>query len=67
LTSGEMLLSLGLIALLLLVEALDEKRSMWERLKARPVYVRWAVYYALLFALVVLGSWKLQQFVYMQF
>ena len=67
LASGEMLLSLALIALLLGVELLDEKRSIWERLSARPVYVRWAVYYALLTALIVLGSWKLQQFVYMQF
>lgn len=66
-TTGEVLISLVLIAVLLGVEALDEKRPFWERLQARPVFVRWAVYYVLLIALVVLGTWRLRQFVYMQF
>ncbi len=61
------LLSLGLIALLLLVEAFDDLRSVWSRLAARPVYLRWAAYYALLLMLVVLGNWNFAQFVYMQF
>ena len=56
-----------LIATLMLVEALDERRPMWERLNARPIYVRWAVYYAVLLALVTVGNWNFQQFVYMQF
>jgi D-alanyl-lipoteichoic acid acyltransferase DltB (MBOAT superfamily) len=64
---GEILFSLGLIAVLLGVEALDERRSLWERLAARPVVVRWGVYYALIVSLIVLGTWNLQQFVYMQF
>jgi cytochrome oxidase assembly protein ShyY1 len=29
--------------------------------------VRWGVYYAILAALIVLGTWQLQNFVYMQF
>jgi alginate O-acetyltransferase complex protein AlgI len=66
-TAGDMLLSVALIALLLGVEALEETKSFGERLRARPLYLRWAVYYTLLFGLVVLGNWKLQQFVYMQF
>ena len=66
-TSGEMLVSLALVAVLLGVEAMDERRSIWLRLGDRPVYVRWAAYYALLFGLIVLGTWDLQQFVYMQF
>jgi len=65
--TGEIYLSLGLIALLLVVEALDEWRSFWERLRTWPVYVRWPVYYALLFSLLVIGKWNLTQFVYMQF
>jgi alginate O-acetyltransferase complex protein AlgI len=65
--SPDVLLPTALVAMLLLVEAFDERRPMWERVNARPVYVRWAVYYAVLFALVILGSWSLRQFVYMQF
>ena len=64
---GEPLVSVLLIAFLLTVEAFDEKRPVWDRLQARPVYVRWAAYYAVLLALLVLGSWNFQQFVYMQF
>ena len=65
--SGEIVLSLGLIAVLVGVEALDERRSVWERLAAGPLYLRWAVYYAVLVCLIVLGTWNLRQFVYMQF
>ena len=50
-----------------LVEALDEWRAFWEKLVTRPVYVRWAFYYALLICLVVIGQWDQKQFVYMQF
>jgi D-alanyl-lipoteichoic acid acyltransferase DltB (MBOAT superfamily) len=66
-TAGEVVLSLLLIAVLLVVELLDETRPVWERLGAQPVYLRWAAYYAMLLSLVVLGAWNLQQFVYMQF
>ena len=63
----EILFSMALIALLVAVEAVDELRSMWARLESRPRYQRWAVYYALIAGLVVLGTWNQQQFVYMQF
>ncbi|MBI4787424.1 MAG: MBOAT family protein [Chloroflexi bacterium] len=65
--TDEIVLSIILIGVLLVVEIVDEKRALWERLGTRPVYVRWAVYYALIFALVILGKWGLKQFVYMQF
>jgi D-alanyl-lipoteichoic acid acyltransferase DltB (MBOAT superfamily) len=67
LTSGSVPLSLLLIALLVGVELVDEKRPVWERLRARPVALRWAVYYAMLAALIVLGTWNVREFVYMQF
>ena len=61
------LLAIATIAVLVIVEIADEARPMWDRLRERPVALRWAVYYALLAALVVLGTWNLRQFVYMQF
>jgi len=66
-TSGEILFLLLLIAVLLTVEVVEERRSVWERLATRPLYVRWAVYYALFVCLVVFGAWNLQEFVYMRF
>jgi D-alanyl-lipoteichoic acid acyltransferase DltB (MBOAT superfamily) len=65
--TGELILCAALIVFLLLVEINDEKRSLWQRLQAGPVYLRWAVYYALILGLIVLGQWNLKQFVYMQF
>ena len=67
LKSGDVLISVALIVLLLVAEGLDERKPVWERLRARPLPVRWAVYYLLLIALAVLGTWNFQQFVYMQF
>ncbi len=67
LTSGGMPVTLALVGVLLAIEALDETAPFWQRLSAQPTFVRWPVYYALLFAMIVLGNWNLQQFVYMQF
>lgn len=63
----EIYLSVGLILVLLGVEILDEHRAIWQNLRVRPTYVRWAVYYALLLALLIFGSWQMRQFIYMQF
>lgn len=65
--TDDLILSVVLIAVLFFVEVLDEKRALWESLHTRPVFVRWAVYYALIFSLIIIGKWGLSQFVYMQF
>ncbi|MDP3895284.1 MAG: MBOAT family O-acyltransferase, partial [Mesorhizobium sp.] len=57
----------ALILLLLAIEFLDERRSIWSHLAAAPVAVRWGTYYAGLMALLVLGRWQADQFIYMQF
>lgn len=67
LQAPEVLVSVTLVAGLLLIEALDEHRSIWQRLDDRPAAIRWAAYYALVALLVVMGTWSVQQFVYMQF
>lgn len=64
---AEHYLGLGLIVLLLAVEVLDERRSVFTRLAAAPLVVRWAVYYAAIFALLFLGRWQAGEFIYMQF
>jgi alginate O-acetyltransferase complex protein AlgI len=63
----DIVFSLALIAVLLVVEGFDEGRPLWERVRRQPLVVRWSLYYAGLFALIVFGTWRLQQFVYMQF
>ena len=63
----DVVLSGVLIVILLAIEILDDRRPVRVRLRRRPRWVRWAAMYALLFALVVLGVWNMNEFVYMQF
>jgi D-alanyl-lipoteichoic acid acyltransferase DltB (MBOAT superfamily) len=65
--SAEHAMAVALVALLLVVEILDERRPVVRRLGALPVPVRWALYYATIFLLLVLGTWQTKQFIYMQF
>jgi len=57
----------GLIALLLAVETLDERRPVGHRLAAAPAVLRWGCYYLVIFGLLILGRWQAKEFIYMQF
>ncbi len=57
----------GLIVALLLVEAVMERPGIEDRFSAMPRAFRWLVWYACLFALIFLGRWQSEVFVYMQF
>lgn len=57
----------ALIALLIAVEIVDERRSVFQRLRAAPAWLRWSVYYLVIFALLILGRWQAKEFIYMQF
>jgi D-alanyl-lipoteichoic acid acyltransferase DltB (MBOAT superfamily) len=65
--SSEIILSFLLIALLYIVDIFDERKSIWERLRTKPVVFRWAVYYILILGLIILGKWGQSQFIYMGF
>jgi len=67
LLAGEVLIPVVLIGLLLVIEVLDERRPWRERLADKPTPVRWGVYYAACLVLLTLGTWQMQNFVYMQF
>lgn len=57
----------ALIAGLLAVEATQEMPGLRDRILAAPRAVIWAGWYAAAFALVFLGRWQGEAFVYMQF
>jgi alginate O-acetyltransferase complex protein AlgI len=59
--------ALALIAFLIGVEIVDERRSVFQRLAAAPVAVRWGIWYLAIFALLILGRWQAREFIYMQF
>ena len=57
----------ALIALLVVVEFVDERRSVFRRLATAPVVVRWGACYLGILCLLVLGRWQAREFIYMQF
>lgn len=61
------LLGFTLIGLLLAIELLDERRSIFARLAATRTTWRWAAGYVGIFALLILGRWQAREFIYMQF
>lgn len=63
----EFWIAIGAIGVLILVELLEETFPIWKRIRTAPVYVRWPAYYAMILALVILGKWGAEQFIYMQF
>jgi len=65
--SADHALGAVLILVLLAVEIVDEKRSIFSRLAAAPAALRWAVWYGVLAALLLLGRWQAREFIYMQF
>lgn len=65
--SAELLTTFALIALLFIWEIFDERKSIWERLRTKPLVLRWAVYYALILFLITMGKWGQGEFIYMQF
>ena len=65
--TGPLWLAVGLIAVLVLVEVIDEFCSLWNWLVRRPTALRWGFYYALLASLILFGQWGMSQFIYMQF
>ena len=46
---------------------MDERRSIFRRLAAAPVALRWGACYLGIFCLLVLGRWQAREFIYMQF
>ena len=60
-------LGAALIGVLLVVELVDERRSLFERLRAAPTALRWGVCYLAIAALLLGGRWQSREFIYMQF
>jgi alginate O-acetyltransferase complex protein AlgI len=57
----------ALIAMLVAIELVDERRSIFQRLAAAPAALRWAACYLGIFGLLILGRWQAREFIYMQF
>jgi Na+/proline symporter len=65
--SREFLSYFVLLTALILVEVMEERWNLWPKLRVRPAWVRWAVYYAVALVVIGLGSWRPMSFVYQSF
>jgi D-alanyl-lipoteichoic acid acyltransferase DltB (MBOAT superfamily) len=65
--TSEHVFGAAMILLLLGLELLDERKSVFERLAAAPRALRWSAYYLVIFGLLILGRWQVKEFIYMQF
>jgi len=63
----EFCIGISSVAVMESVHALETKGSVREMLRSRPVLLRWAVYYGLVAAVLLLGSFGSRQFIYFQF
>jgi len=63
----DLILSFAVIGLLIVVDLMEERWNLWAKLRLRPMYARWAVYYGLALLVLLLGVWQQTRFVYMSF
>ena len=62
-----LLFSIGLIVVLELIQYWQARGSISRVLAARPAWVRWAVYYALVMSILLFGVFSERTFIYFQF
>jgi alginate O-acetyltransferase complex protein AlgI len=69
LESADLTLSLSLIALVVMVNALEAKKGdVWRWLMRRPAWVRWPVYNLIVFSIIYFAPYNaVKSFIYMQF
>ena len=68
LTASEFALAVIFTGLVVVYDFIDSRGGVWERLKTKPLLVRWAVYYALMILVLFFGPYnQAQNFIYFQF
>jgi D-alanyl-lipoteichoic acid acyltransferase DltB (MBOAT superfamily) len=65
--SVDFYISFFLIALMLMIEILEEHFELYTRIRLLPRYIKWALVTAIMLALLVLGVWEASDFLYFQF
>lgn len=63
----DLALSIGLIVILEVAQYLHELFGLKSLLESRPFWFRWALYYAMIAAILFIGEYQANQFIYFQF
>lgn len=67
LSRSDLVLSVFLILFLEVVHYIQSKKNISELFLNKPVYIRWAVYYAFIYLIIYWGVFENRQFIYFQF
>ena len=66
-TNAKLMLCFAAILVLEVVQAIQKRTTITTLLARQPRYLRWMIYYAVLFAIAYLGVFNNKQFIYFQF
>ncbi len=55
------------IVAILFIQTLHQKKPVWDRLKMKPIWLRWSVYYMMIFSILLFGRFGESSFIYFQF
>ena len=65
---NDILISISLIAFMECYNLYERSGNVWEKLAAKPRWVRWGIYYILLFGILFLAPYsRVTNFIYFQF
>lgn len=67
LSKSEFIISVGSIIVLLIVDLNSFKKDIFASLSKRPLVLRWSVYFALVFSILLFGAFGYTEFIYFQF
>ncbi|MDD5673963.1 MAG: MBOAT family protein [Chitinivibrionales bacterium] len=67
LSASDFIISVLLIVFMELVHTLRDKFSLSDYFRAKPLIIRWAIYYSAIFGIIFLGVVKSRPFIYFQF
>ena len=64
----ELSIAFSAVLFMELVNLLEERRqNMYDFLRSRPLWIRWSIYYSIIFVILALGEFNLKTFIYFQF
>jgi len=63
----DLVIAVAAMSIMLTYDILDKRERVWHRLQARPLWVRWSLYYVLVLAILFYSDNNVANFIYFQF
>ncbi len=66
-TNAQIAVGIAAIVLMEAIHIFQNRHSITEWIRSKPVYIRWGIYYAVFFLILFFGVYENRQFIYFQF